>query len=343
MDIIKLTAQFAAVNGKKFLSGITQRESQNPQFAFLKPTHVLFSYFTSLLELYTKILNPTEGIKQRLESNINDKMSILGRCVHRVEYAKQEEIKKKKSTASELEEQYNTIDWYDFEIVETIDIPNLDLDFSEKPVITPRINTEDNDMDMEVDEQVPSITPVIQQQYPNTPLQMQYNQMQPPQQPPQQQQQNTSNLPIRENYRPQPKGIEMKTNTLYDPITHKAIPIDQSQQHLRYSLIDPRYEAQHNKFTEGFQTTNFASDTEIAKNLAAMSQKRPDIFGGDGTYEPNNKRLKPGVQFTGKEFTMEQKQKMFKETLDEKRKAGLFLNGRPGQTPIGPQQPPPSS
>merc|ERR1712187_908004 len=54
MDIIKLTAQFVARNGQKFLIGLTQRESRNPQFDFLKPTHALFGYFTSRVDAYTK-------------------------------------------------------------------------------------------------------------------------------------------------------------------------------------------------------------------------------------------------------------------------------------------------
>lgn len=60
MDIIKLTAQFVARNGQKFLIGLTQRESRNPQFDFLKPTHALFGYFTSLVDSYTKCLMPNK-------------------------------------------------------------------------------------------------------------------------------------------------------------------------------------------------------------------------------------------------------------------------------------------
>jgi len=45
-DVIKLTAQFVAKNGQRFLQGLTEREQRNPQFDFLKPTHGLFGYFT---------------------------------------------------------------------------------------------------------------------------------------------------------------------------------------------------------------------------------------------------------------------------------------------------------
>jgi splicing factor 3A subunit 1 len=55
LDIIKLTAQYTAVNGREFLGGLAQREQRNPQFDFLKPTHLLFSYFTSLVDAYSKV------------------------------------------------------------------------------------------------------------------------------------------------------------------------------------------------------------------------------------------------------------------------------------------------
>lgn len=57
-DVIKLTAQFVARNGQKFLQGLTEREARNPQFDFLKPTHGLFGYFTQLVEAYSKVLMP---------------------------------------------------------------------------------------------------------------------------------------------------------------------------------------------------------------------------------------------------------------------------------------------
>ena len=63
MDIIKLTAQYTAVSGKVFLQGLAKNEAKNPQFDFLKPTHMLFSYFTALVDAYSKVLLPSDGLK----------------------------------------------------------------------------------------------------------------------------------------------------------------------------------------------------------------------------------------------------------------------------------------
>jgi len=54
-DIVKLTAQFVARNGRQFLTNLMNREQRNYQFDFLRPQHSLFQYFTKLLEQYTKV------------------------------------------------------------------------------------------------------------------------------------------------------------------------------------------------------------------------------------------------------------------------------------------------
>lgn len=56
LDVIKLTAQFVAGNGKSFLTGLKSREMHSPQFNFLKPNHSMFTFFTSLTDAYSKVL-----------------------------------------------------------------------------------------------------------------------------------------------------------------------------------------------------------------------------------------------------------------------------------------------
>lgn len=62
-DVVKLTAQFVARNGRQFLTTLMNKEQRNYQFDFLRPQHSLFNYFTKLVEQYTKVL--------RLESLVN--------------------------------------------------------------------------------------------------------------------------------------------------------------------------------------------------------------------------------------------------------------------------------
>lgn len=72
-SIIKLTAQFVAKNGQKFLIALTEKEKNNPQFEFLKPTHPNFPYFTSLIDSYVTILNFSEKDEQEILTTLADK------------------------------------------------------------------------------------------------------------------------------------------------------------------------------------------------------------------------------------------------------------------------------
>lgn len=67
-ETIKLTAQFVAKNGQKFLQGLTEREIRNPRFNFLKPTHGLFGYFISLVEAYSCALVPKSEYLDRYQT-----------------------------------------------------------------------------------------------------------------------------------------------------------------------------------------------------------------------------------------------------------------------------------
>ena len=67
LDVVKLTAQFVARNGRHFLTQLMNREQRNPQFDFLRPQHGMFQYFTKLVEQYTKVLIPPKDLIEMLE------------------------------------------------------------------------------------------------------------------------------------------------------------------------------------------------------------------------------------------------------------------------------------
>merc|ERR1719161_410693 len=104
MDIIKLTAQFVARNGQKFLIGLTQRESRNPQFDFLKPTHALFGYFTSLVDAYTKCFMPNKDEIDKLKKSVETPTLILDKALSRFNWDEQEERAAKNKEEEEAQE-----------------------------------------------------------------------------------------------------------------------------------------------------------------------------------------------------------------------------------------------
>lgn len=110
--MVKLTALFVAKNGRSFMTALSQRETRNYQFDFLRPQHSLYQFFSRLVDQYTELLqgNSVDGGKaerarmEELESNAKDRFHVLGRAKQRAEWVKfQEEQKQKKEEATEKE------------------------------------------------------------------------------------------------------------------------------------------------------------------------------------------------------------------------------------------------
>jgi splicing factor 3A subunit 1 len=130
LEVVKLTALFVAKNGRSFATALSQRESNNSQFDFLRPQHSLYQFFSRLIDQYTALLTggDVEGgkpEKQRivdLKENVRDKYHVLVRAKKRGEWVKfQEEQKVKKEEEAEAERMsYAQIDWHDFLVVETV-------------------------------------------------------------------------------------------------------------------------------------------------------------------------------------------------------------------------------
>ena len=86
IDILKLTAQFVARNGTKFMAALSQREHKNYQFDFLRPSHNLYPYFTKLVEQYTRILVPPRNLFSVLEEQAINRYKVLEDIMKKVEY-----------------------------------------------------------------------------------------------------------------------------------------------------------------------------------------------------------------------------------------------------------------
>lgn len=123
VDIIKLTAQFVARNGTKFMTSLSQREHKNYQFDFLRPSHNLYPYFTKLVEQYTRILVPPRDLFGGLETQASNRYKVLDEIMKKVEYEAYVMHQKEKARIAADEEKiaFATIDWHDFVVVETIE------------------------------------------------------------------------------------------------------------------------------------------------------------------------------------------------------------------------------
>ncbi|KAJ4830387.1 hypothetical protein Tsubulata_013090 [Turnera subulata] len=290
LDIIKLTAQFVARNGSSFLLGLSNREMNNPQFHFLKANHSMFSFFTALADAYSKVLMPPQGLTEKLTKSVADMTTVLERCLHRLEWEQSQEQARQKAE-DEIEQerlQMAMIDWHDFVLVETIDFAD-DEDEDLPPPMTleevirrSKISAMDEDeiiepekeVEMEMDEEEVQL---VEEGMRAASLE-----------------ENDGSKDMKTNEEPEPPMRIVKnwkrpeeripaerdpTKFVVSPITGELIPINEMSEHMRISLIDPKYKEQKERMFAKIRETTLAQDDEISRNIVGLARTRPDIFG----------------------------------------------------------------
>ncbi|KAL7751893.1 SF3a splicing factor complex subunit [Sorochytrium milnesiophthora] len=292
LDIIKLTAQFVACNGRQFMNQLSQRESRNYQFDFLRPSHSLFGYFTKLVEQYKQLVAPPYELTAKLSTNI------LRRVEQRVEYAKWEEEQRQKAQAEEDAERlaYASIDWHDFVVVQAIEITDVDETaelpppstllelqsmslvekrqaFAPPPAATQANQEQDEDMDMEMDMDMESAAPASQAPAP--------------------QPKAIGPIKIRTDYVPGQRRTQKAPSevTQICVVCGQSIPVSEMEEHVRIELLDPKWRVQREAAEAARAESNLNNDDQhIAQAVASFAERRPDLFGSDDA-DPQKKLL----------------------------------------------------
>lgn len=291
LDIIKLTAQFVARNGKSFLTGLTSREINNPQFHFLKPTHSMFMFFTALADAYSKVLMPPKGLTDKLQKSVADMTTVLERCLHRLEWERSQEQARQRAE-DEIEQermQMAMIDWHDFVVVETIDFADDEDEDLPPPMTIEEVirrskmsNLEEEEMvepgrevEMEMDEEEVQLVEEgmraarLEENDDDRKIMAGDNEEEPP-------------MRIVKNWKRPEERIPAErdpTKFVVSPITGELILINEMSEHMRISLIDPKYKEQKERMFAKIRETTLAQDDEISRNIVGLARTRPDIFG----------------------------------------------------------------
>ncbi|XP_044258285.1 splicing factor 3A subunit 1 isoform X1 [Tribolium madens] len=314
LDIVKLTAQFVARNGRQFLTQLMNREQRNFQFDFLRPQHSLFQYFTKLLEQYTKVLIPPKSMQQRLRDEARSAKAVLEQVKYRAEWlryqeqqkAKQEEILERERVA------YAQIDWHDFVVVETVDYQPFEIGNFPPPTTPEEVGArlliqerfeegEDIEMQLESDEEeAQSVDEGLSTMQDRTGQRKDDNRVQDMEEESSDEEgdeKQTNQPSIQPPLPPVPDKVVVKKydpkqavkvtrptvgdDYLISPITGEKIPASKVQEHMRIGLLDPRWVEQRDKHVSEKlnQETVYAGGTAIDASLKLLAERRTDIFG----------------------------------------------------------------
>lgn len=294
VDIIKLTAQYVARNGKNFLTGLTSREHSNPQFSFLKPTHSMFTFFTALADAYSKVLVPPKGLVDKLRKDVGNKTGILERCLHRLEWERSQARARQKAE-DEIEQermQMALIDWHDFVVVETIEFAEEEDDELPQPmtleevIARSKITAADEEeveateagreMEMDMDEEELQL---VEEGMKTTTI---AEGKTPAEDQPEEEEEEAPMRIVTNWKRPEERLQQAEKDAskmVLSPITGEMIPVNEMAEHMRISLIDPKYKEQKERMMAKLRETTLAPDDEISRNIMGLARTRPDIFG----------------------------------------------------------------
>ncbi|ETI46730.1 hypothetical protein F442_08856 [Phytophthora nicotianae P10297] len=249
-EIMYLTAQYTALSGSSFLSGLATREQRNPQFDFLKPTHPLFAYFTALVESYTFVLAKQDAQMKRIEEGMG-RMKVLDRCVHRMEWQRTEQERKDKEAAESDAERraLAQIDWHDFVVVETINFDDDDDLGASATVGESEAKGSDDDMDMEEDDD----------------------------------DEPKPEIKVVEDYVPQATAATAQQPLL--SVDGKTLSSAEANEHMRILLMNPKWREETQRHLEKQKESSYAAGSAIADSLRRFATKRADIFASSAEEE----------------------------------------------------------
>lgn len=300
LDIIKISAQFVAKNGQKFLSDLIRREKDNPQFDFMKPQHTLFGYFTFLVGCYAKILNNKNEIMSKIEKYATNSDEILKSAnMHYLYEKKLSKIPRGKRFSqedlltNEEKEKNKQIDWYDFVLVETIDFSSDEEEKSEKSnkQIVGKENIYDNNYINNKENEIDNTTIFTNEEN---------NSMTNNEDDKTAYSNNKSNHNIninngqeiiyingkkiirnyvREKKKPiLDKGVD-DVNEVKCPLCKLSIKPNKIEEHLKIELLDPKWKKIQEVINKNQEQTNLAGTGDLLIYLDEFSKSRPDLFG----------------------------------------------------------------
>jgi splicing factor 3A subunit 1 len=263
LEIMKLTAQFVARNGRQFHVGLVNREAKNPQFDFLKANHPLNPYFNTLVDMYNKVLFPPRGLAERLRAEARDRWALLQRVLSRLEWERaQIKAREAEEESAQAALAAQVIDWHDFVVVETItfddEAPPAMAAAASAPSAAPaRPAAAEEEMEVEMEVETPQavVAPAV-----------------------------PSDVKVRRDYQPAaaPRPAPVAAQTQTCPKCGLEIPIDEFAEHMKIELSDPRQrEKLRQMAADRARPSSLAPDVEIVSALDQFAKKRKDIFGRD--------------------------------------------------------------
>lgn len=256
LDILRLTAQFVAKNGRSFITTLSQRESRNYQFDFLRSNHSLYPYFNVLVQQYSQILAPPPSLKAFLGQS---RKEIMERCHRRANYTKDQALAKIKQKEDEEKERiaYASVDWHSFVVVETIQFTASD----ENVELAPPVNLITlKSASLETKALMQTLAaPTLALTSGTKPLAIE-----------------AASATVDDSMNPARRSYLPRTTAMAKcPRCGDMFKSDEIEEHMRIELLDPKWKLQKERADQKRSSTNLYTET-AAQNLKRLNTGNPN-------------------------------------------------------------------
>ncbi|GJN06242.1 hypothetical protein PR202_ga23950 [Eleusine coracana subsp. coracana] len=249
-----------------------------------------------IIKLTAQVLNPEGGVPallKELREGSKDLTTVLERCLNRLEWDRSQE-QAKQQAEDEIEQerlQMSMIDWHDFAVVETIEFDDDEFEGLPVPLTLEELKRRKRMENLGEEEAMELAEPAkeVEMDMDEEEMQLveegmraarleenegaQQVKVSGDEEPP---------MRIVKNYKRPEERIPAErdpTKFVVSPITGELIPISEMEEHMRISLIDPKYKEQKERMLAKIKETTLAPDDEISRNIVGLARTRPDIFG----------------------------------------------------------------
>lgn len=242
------------------------------------------------------MLRPEEGVPgllKELREGSKDLTTVLERCLNRLEWDRSQE-QARQQAEDEVEQermQMSMIDWHDFVVVETIEFVDDEYEGLPVPPTLEELKRRKRMQNLGEEEAMELAEPAKEVEMDMDEEEMQLVEegmraakLEENDGVAQVKVVGDDDAPMRivKNYKRPEERIPVErdpTKFVVSPITGELIPISEMEEHMRISLIDPKYKEQKERMLAKIKETTLAPDDEISRNIVGLARTRPDIFG----------------------------------------------------------------
>lgn len=194
----------------------------------------------------------------RIEEGM-DRMKVLDRCVHKLEWVRTEQERKDKEAAeSDAERQaLAQIDWHDFIVVETITLDDAEEEAAAAAAAAEAAEAKGSDDDMDMDEDSDNDND---------------DEAKP-------------EIKVVEDYVPLSSAQSAPAAAQLLTVDGKAVSSADANEHMRILLMNPKWREETQRHLEKQKESSYAAGTAIADSLRRFATKRADIFASSAEEE----------------------------------------------------------